>query len=63
MSPPMKRVRAGRDWDDRTGYPNYEMGGYGMAHNPNNNWNQLDNNGPNSQTQTQNQHRFRNSKN
>ncbi|CAG2120869.1 unnamed protein product, partial [Medioppia subpectinata] len=52
MSPPMKRQRGGRDWDDRSPYPNYEMGGYGHH---NNNWTQMDNSGPNSQNQ--NQHR------
>lgn len=45
MSPPMKRMRGGRDWDDRTPFPNYELGSY--AHH--NNWNQMDNSGSNTQ--------------
>ena len=44
MSPPMKRMRGGRDWEDRTPFPNYELGSY--AHH--NNWNQMDS-GPNTQ--------------
>lgn len=47
MSPPMKRPRGGRDWDDR-GFPNYEMGGYGMG-GGHNNWNPMDS-GPGQQS-------------
>ncbi|XP_054156484.1 serrate RNA effector molecule homolog [Oppia nitens] len=51
MSPPMKRMRSARDWEDRTPYPNYDMGaGYGGHHNSTN-WSHTDNSGPNHQNQ------------
>ena len=52
MSPPMKRMRGGRDWEDRSPFPNYEVGSYAAHHN--NNWNQIDSSGG----AAQNQHRF-----
>ena len=54
MSPPVKRMRGGRDWDDRSPYPNYEVGSYAVHHNTN--YHQMDSSASN--TPNQNQHRF-----